>query len=595
MKLLLGLALLSTTAIAQDVCRVDGNRATQSFGLDRAPNFFISADPNGRYVGVIGAGTNHVYDMNSGSPPRSVRVPGAYDPVFTPDGRYVTVPPGRFYDAEAYRRGIASGIQDMSNENQNFLGQGSGANAAYQSVGTLSETAQKSQYLDISDSQQNNPTSDLSYFIAEVDHQGRKMNTVRQGVLCPNIGEAHTPMISPDGEYLSVLNPLTRSTQIYRVDLNGGNCRMVSDLGVPTGKVSFDYNSNPRRLAFHVDQANTNVGWFPQIANGINKDTFVMELDVQNAGAADETWDMTGIQRLGVQTEGNTGTYYPRFRRDGTVIAITDHGSDRYSIDVFNPDHGKTLAPSDVSLVDPVTGCSPEAAGSFAALAIASMWQEVCARGQLPLRMRDALRLTPWLNRNACVQLIDQQWERQRARFIDTPLLRDELTRQGDMFEGSTSVAGKPSDLFSEAILGMSKEQLQSFCPQDWSEQARGETAVTVAEVQADTPQQTFNRQCGGCHSTQDAKGGLAFMTMNGEANTRAYDPATGQSGLTPANAELALNAFLNPNTMPSRRMPPAGAPAAEAMEKRRMAEYLLQFVQPESRRQRYIDMAGNL
>jgi hypothetical protein len=591
----LGLVLLSTAAWSQDLCEVNANTPIQRFGLDRIPNYFISADPNGRYVGVIGNG-NHIYDMTSGSPPKSVQVPGSYDPVFTPDGRYVTVPPGVFYDADAYRDGLASGVTDMSDGDANVVGSSNAATAAYQSVGTLEDGQDKSKYLYISDSMQNNPTADLSFFIGEVDHTTKKMKTVKTGTLCGNIGEAHTPMISNDGKYLSILNPHTRSTQIYRVDLDGGPCKMVTDLGVPTGKVSFDFGTNPRRLAFHVDQSGTNIGWFPQISEGITKDTYVMDLDVVNAGAENETWEMSGIQRLGVAAQSNTGTYYPRWRRDGTVIAITHQGSDKYSIDVFDPNNGTTLNPEKVNLVDPVTTCGLLGAESYAALAIAFLWEDTCNAGVLPLRLRDSLRITPWLNHEACLRLIDQRWDALRTSFATAPQLRDTIVREGKMYEGSTENAGSVADMYCEQVLGMSKEQLKTYCPEARDQVAEVNTVVTVAEVQQDTPQQTFNRQCGGCHSTQDAKGGLAFMNFaDGSANTRAYNPTTGQSGLTSATAEQALNAFLNPNTMASARMPPPGAAGVDAIKKRQMAEYLLQFVQPESRRQKYINMAENL
>jgi hypothetical protein len=593
--LLLGLVLLSTAARSQDLCQVNANPPIQRFGLDRMPNYFISADPNGRYVGVIGNG-NHIYDMNSGSPPKSVQVPGSYDPVFTPDGRYVTVPPGMFYDADAYRDGLARGITDMSDGDANVVGSSNAATAAYQSVGTLQDGLDKSKYLYISDSMQNNPTADLSFFVGEVDHTTKKMKTVKAGTLCGNIGEAHTPMISSDGQYLSILNPHTRSTQIYRVDLNGGPCKMVTDLGVPTGKVSFDFGTNPRRLAFHVDQTGTNIGWFPQISGGITKDTYVMDLDVLNPGAENETWEMSGIQRLGVAAESNTGTYYPRWRRDGTLIAITHQGSDKYSIDVFDPKNGTTLGPEKVRLTDPSTGCGVLGAESYAALAIAYLWEEACNAGQLPLRMRDSLRITPWLNHDACLRLVDERWDVLRTSFANSPQLRDTIVREGKMYEGSTANAGTVAEMYCQQVLGMSKEQLKAYCPEAREPAAEVNTVVTVAEVQQDTPQQTFNRQCGGCHSTQDAKGGLAFMNFaDGSANTRAFNPTTGQTGLTSSTAEQALNAFLNPNTMPAARMPPAGAAGVDAIKKRQMAEYLLQFVQPESRRRKYINLAENL
>lgn len=595
----LGLLLLAPAAWSQDLCKVDGNPPIQRFGLDRAPNYFISADPNGRYVGVIGGG-NHIYDMHSGSPPKSVQVPGSFDPVFTPDGRYLTVPPGAFYDADAYRDGLARGVEDMSSPYANLVGRDNATPAAYQSVGTLSDGADKSQYLYISDSMQNKPTADLSFFVAEVDHATKSMKRVKTGTLCDNIGEAHTPMISSDGQYLSILNPLTRSTQIYRVDLNGGPCRMVTDLGVPTGKVSFDFGTNPRRLAFHVDQTGTNVGWFSQISGGISKDTFVMDLDVQNAGTANETWQTSGIQRLGVASQGDTGTYYPRWRRDGTVIAISNQGKDsegngRFSIDVFDPANGKTLAPEKVQLRDPESNCGQMGAESYAALAIAFLWEEACNVGQLPFRMRDSLRVTPWLNHDSCLALIDQKWDALRSTFATAPQFRDVIVRSGAMYEGSTVQASAAADMYCQQVLGMSKDQLKAYCPNAWSADQQVQTAVTVAEVQQDTPQQAFNRQCGGCHSTQDAKGGYAFMNYDtGEANTRAFNPSTGQSGLTASSAERAINGYLNPQTVPGARMPPPGSAPIDVLQKKKITEYLIQFLDP-AKRQKYIDMAENL
>jgi hypothetical protein len=56
----------------------------------------------------------------------------------------------------------------------------------------------------------------------------------------------------------------------------------------------------------------------------------------------------------------------------------------------------------------------------------------------------------------------------------------------------------------------------------------------------------------------------------------------------------MALNSLLNRDTKPALRMPPAGAQTPDVIQKRRVTEYLLQFVQP-ARRQRFIDMAEAL
>jgi len=53
----------------------------------------------------------------------------------------------------------------------------------------------------------------------------------------------------------------------------------------------------------------------------------------------------------------------------------------------------------------------------------------------------------------------------------------------------------------------------------------------------------------------------------------------------------MALNAYLNQDIMDDNRMPPAGAQQPSASDRRKLTEYLLQFVAP-NRRQRYVDMA---
>ena len=535
--LILTLAVLSPLAMAaDDYCKVDANTPIQRFQLDVKPSWFISADPAGRYVGVIGDG-NHIYDLQSGGDgqPDSIRVPGSYDPVFTPDGRYLTVPPGEFYRADNYRRALAAGQPSASSPR---LGTGQGAEAAYQSVGVVQDGAQQSRYLYISDAQNGNARADLGFFVADVNHQNGQFNQVKSGSLCPNIDEAHTPMISPDGQYLSILNPRTRSTQIYRLpaynQLDGGNCQMVSDLGVPTGKVSFDFSANPRRLAFHVDQSNTNVGWFASIDEGRTKDTYVMELGVTAPGTASERWSINEVQRLGLHTEAGTGTYYPRWRRDGTLVAMSIEtgasGNPEYYLDVFNPEFGKSVAGNAINLRDPAVGCDANARANFASLAIAYLWQQMCDESELPMRGRDYLRITPWLNRDSCLELVNERWDALKGQFANSQLVRDTLTANGNGAYGPSSQnQGAIDDVYCQQVLGMTRAQLAGYCPAAHSPGGRAETVVSSANTQEQTPQQVFNAQCGGCHSDQDPKGGLAFMRMaDGSANTMPYNPANG-------------------------------------------------------------------
>ena len=74
------------------------DRPSKTVHLPYNLSYFISANPNGEEVGVISGG-NRLVDLNQIGDgeritlrDREYEVPGSYDPVFTPDGKYVTTP-----------------------------------------------------------------------------------------------------------------------------------------------------------------------------------------------------------------------------------------------------------------------------------------------------------------------------------------------------------------------------------------------------------------------------------------------------------------------------------------------------------------------
>jgi hypothetical protein len=58
--------------------------------------------------------------------------------------------------------------------------------------------------------------------------------------------------------------------------------------------------------------------------------------------------------------------------------------------------------------------------------------------------------------------------------------------------------------------------------------------------------------------------------------------------------AEKAINGYLNPQTVPGARMPPPGSAPIDVIQKKKITEYLIQFLDP-AKRQKYINMAENL
>jgi hypothetical protein len=588
--LLLPFVLGAYTASANEtpaVCKVEETPALQRFELDGAPSWFISADPAGRYVGVI-MGGNHVYDLQApfvdGRPVR-IAVPGGVDPVFTPDGRYLTTPGGLFYPADPIRAEI--GQRSVSTTRLAFDAN-SEAESAYQSIGLLPSTPGKSRYAYISDVMEGNPNADLAYFIASVDHASGVFTQERQGILCDNIAEGSTPMISNDGQYVSIMNPRTRSTQIYRIDFEGGNCPMMVDLGIPAGKVSFNFDPANRKVAFHVDRHNTNVEWFSGLGDNISKDVYVMDFDVRAVGTLKESWDIKGLQRIGVEDEGSYGSYYPRWRLDGTLVAITVDRKTRtvdgqevsthgYYLEVFDPANGRYNRRYDpAAMLNPM--CGPLLKdGVFAPLALAELWRNVCSNTELPDRYRDSLLLVPSMSGAACRQLVTEYWENNRVAFLATTILTDAMTMEISV---SNETLGRVSDISSNVALAYGLDELKAACPSD---ETVGDVNTDVTDVEGDTghtPEVTLMNKCGGCHDNHTPAGGYAFQ-IGHEINRRNLPNAAGLNG---ESAEAALASMWDEDKLPHLRMPPEGSEELRPADKAQLTQYLLSFLSPERR-----------
>ena len=574
MKYLLLFSFAALSASAQDFCRMDVNPPVKRFQLDVQPSYFISADPNGRYVGVISSG-NNIYDMEdvTDGRPKSIKVPGSYDPVFTPDGKYLTIPTGIFYDASEVRSAMQKGDASIT---PSSLGKGDGAaQSPYQSIGVLSQTATNSSYMYLSDVKEGNSSANLEYFVVDVDHTEKTLLTKSKGNLCGNIPEGNTPMVSQDGKYVSILNTATRSTQIYRINLEG-SCPMMVDLGIPTGKVSFDFSANPRRLAFHVDRASTNVTWFSGLGRGITKDTYVMDLNVTGAGRDNEKWNVTGVQRLGVHSEESTGTYYPRFRRDGTLVAISVDNEPRtvdgvtvsntnYYLDVFQPRNGRTNRSYDPAMMlDPFCDNGTLKDKAFAPLALAYLWKNACDQSTMADRYRDSLLLPPSMDHDACVALVDRFWNQRKEAFLNSPVLFDEFNGPNV----TNAAHGTVREHATPGMLAFTPAQLKQSCPAERA-RARGTNTGGNGRTVETSPEQLMMNKCGGCHDTEHTSAGIAFQSghnINRTTNNR-------YQGLNADTAQMAMMAIWGD------RMPPGGSEHLRDADKKKMTKYLIDML----------------
>ncbi len=425
-------------------------------------------------------GSNHVMEL-----------PGAIDPVVTPDARFFTVPdfpleapasepapeatpstgpvapdPRHFRENEAVD---AEGYEDLVPEGGEFdpsIGEGgpfvpSGLaffdlqaakqqakdgkasadlkpiyidpdfTGSYQSMGTFKKNG-KTFYRALNDGSVRDYVAGPGGSIGPADPEG----TV--GSLCSNVpnmdGLRQLPMISKDGQYVSFYETGRQTTVIYKLSPEDPSlCEKVLDLGFPTGKV--DFNADNSMITFHVDNFNLDTSQFASIEPGYSKDIMVMKLKKGPNGAIQ---GVDGYSRLTARPDDGAGTYYPRFRKDGSIVAARDHG-DRFSLAYFKTQGLKFTDPW-----TPKLGARGEPSQRVhAEYALGGLWRQACG-SKVPTATQArwmALSLDPV----ACRKLVETKWEQHRQSVLTQ----------------ASGVRG----LKTETLQSLRKEDLLALCP----------------------------------------------------------------------------------------------------------------------------------
>jgi hypothetical protein len=318
-----------------DFCGVNKAPIERRAFLDFSPNYFISPHPDKNYVGAITPDGNVLVDLNNvnvdTNGAEKYRLPYKYDPVFTPDGVNITIPGMTTYSFSEVDKGISNGEKDFSNMKP--TSRPGVADGVYQSVGMYNKKIGDKEvkvYRYIDD------TNEASVSDYRVMDDGTTKIIGGHDRLCPKVRGRDLPMLSKDGKYASFLSQGT--TKIFKIS-RSGKCKQVVDLGFATGKVSFDFTGN--KLAFHVDAVRTNRNFFSDIGKH-TKDVFVVNIEKEGEGSDDEKWKKTAITRITSNLKSGHGSYYPRFRRDGTIVMISafssPSGRKDYTLDVVDPD-----------------------------------------------------------------------------------------------------------------------------------------------------------------------------------------------------------------------------------------------------------------
>ncbi|MBT7610998.1 MAG: hypothetical protein HN576_14645 [Bacteriovoracaceae bacterium] len=526
----------------EDMCSVAITVPKTSTALPVSPSYFISPDPAGKYVGIIANG-NKLVDLETGG---MTDLPGGVDPVYSPDGAYLTRPGGVFYNGQEIREAANNG---ESTESPKKVYDG-GMEGVYQSLGVIQD-GNKRTYRMIDD------TDGVSFQDYERNGSSikltKKMSSSR--TLCPEFS-SDTPMLSKDGKYLSIYNKETLSTQIYNVEDNIKNknkpCKLVLDLGFPTGKVSFDYGNN--QIAFHVDSSKTQANYFSGISSAIRKDAAVMKIDIQKDSSGKETWKPTAMAKINLtkgKTDQGTGTYYPRFRPDGSIVTVVQHksGMAEYSLDTV-PAENMNFKSYKNDLMDDafIRRCTQQDGTQvYAALALGALWAEICSDYSDDLRAKDLLFIPIGLDHYACKKLVNKMWNsnnKKKAKKL-----------------AKTKISGKAIGTYKkqDQLNNLTKKDLLEACPSPTNLTDTATKRVgTLVTVKPKNGAEVLEARCVGCH--ESSRPDRPFIDFDNPSMADINNMA--QSVFSPHDSK--------------KRMPPAEENELEDDEKAMLKKYFI-------------------
>ena len=324
-------------AAQQDSCELDPARAGVKIAhLDRQPSWFISVNPNNsNLVGYIG-GSNRIVNMSlpRGDESREIVIPGSIDPVYSPDGLFMTTPMQglAFIPLDALEAAFTE--EDKSAADIEPLYTDSEMSGAYQSIGmplgfdgeTLADGRLKKTYRGIIERNDSGPSTlsvrDYSFFIEADGELSDEVETTELRTLCPD-RKLKTPKISKTGRYLAAYDFEAEVTKIFKI-VDGHRCEEIPgvDFSLHTGKVDFNFDDS--MITFHLSRFegdSEHRGFWPStIADYEKRDVYVAKLIKGHDGDLVAVGSMT---RVSPPTSYGEGAWYPSFSRDDTLVYMT--------------------------------------------------------------------------------------------------------------------------------------------------------------------------------------------------------------------------------------------------------------------------------
>lgn len=461
--------------VKQRLCNLGHYGLIKETPLTVHPSYFFKPAPDGREVFYIKNG-NHRLNLETGE---AVHVPGPYDAVPTPDGKYVTTPAKfNIYRYSKNEKTYQSILFDPDMP------------GAYQSVGMISSSEEKSSYRVIIASGKS-----LSMREYEVTHSTPSSNATSRALgpvkkICQD-QNLSLPMLSKDGTMLSGVDndksPLV--TRIYRVNPADGSCKEVSNLGIATGKLEFSYDND--WVAFHVFSNEYYANQFET-----PNESFVGNIYV---------YQMSTGQMVRITNNTDRNSVYPGWRRDGSLVYLNHYrsGSSKpASFSEVQPFTGPKTKLSDFSYTS--EDSSDKLSHWQKKEALGVLWGKLCYSKENVLTPAHAALHVASMGKQECNELVEEFWEKKKSEVISRI---DEETRSHN----------KPSHEF---LSHLSKSDLVAECPNSELPKDHPVSALQPANVEAKPAQPKSHAvpdSCRDCHS-----GSIPFDDINALRSMRA-------------------------------------------------------------------------
>ncbi len=227
------------------------------------------------------------------------------------------------------------------------------------------------------------------------------------------------PMISPDGKFFAANNRKTMTTQIFEITDSGK--RLVSDLGIETGKVSIA----PRRggdmyVAFHIDQLDPAEGdKMTGVHLAMTKDIVVMRLAERKDALGRVYFEPAQMVRVTDSGTLGNGNYYPKWINENELVFIESKDGNRQTFvkaDVRKFNFKNNLMPRPGAAITPTQYAATTALGYYVA--------NVCTNFSNKVTAKESALYSMVLTKENCLKLA-QTWDQWRKLVENSGALYD--------------------------------------------------------------------------------------------------------------------------------------------------------------------------